>query len=178
MSGLSILLSIWLRNRLQTISFSVCRQYWTSPHVLENSEVSHSTCRVLRTHGRSSLFLDPILSTLPEEPFFRLLHFGAHDWVCMNRIRFLLSCARAACCEDSVESTLNNRILTTAPQAPLWPSLFQTGALTRNQKSVWREKTWLTSPEVRDCDSGTASFSPPHSRSQKKALLAWYQLPY
>lgn len=49
----------------------------------------------------------------------------------------------------------NTRLITgyLPQQAQLWPSLFQTDARTRKQK-----KTWLTSPEVRGCDLGKASF--------------------
>ena len=65
-------------------------------------------------------------------------------------------------------------------QARLWPSI---NGCSHSKKTVWRERTRLTSPEVwasttskawRDLDR--ASFSPPHSRRQKETLLAGWNI--
>ena len=65
-------------------------------------------------------------------------------------------------------------------QARLWPSI---NGCSHSKKTVWRERTRLTSPEVWASttskawrDSDRASFSPPHSRRQKETLLAGWNI--
>ena len=80
----------------------------------------------------------------------------------MNRVRSLLSMRGMLLLRDRLR-----------------PSVYRkTDARTRT-KPVWRERTRLSSPEIWAAasskvwrDSGRASFSPPHSRRRREALLA------
>ena len=98
--------------------------------------------------------------------------------LCVNQVRSLLS-MRCMLLGYSFEPRTNSRALGTAGSVILRDLSIK--RCSHSKKKVWQKKTRLTSLEVRDGvtskvwgDSGSTSFSPPHSRRQKEALFAGY----
>ena len=102
--------------------------------------------------------------------------------LCVNQVRSLLS-MRCILLGYSFEPRTNSRALGTAGSVILRDLSIK--RCSHSKKKVWptpsRMISYCLSLEVRDAvtskvwgDSGSTSFSPPHSRRQKEALLAGY----
>jgi len=100
--------------------------------------------------------------------------------LCVNQVRSWLS----MCCMllgYSFEPRPNSRALGTAGSVMLRDLSIKGCSHWKKKSSTKKKQTRLTSPEVRAAvtskvwgDSGSTSFSPPHSRRQKEALFAGY----